>query len=355
MSCYTITRNPSYILSRLSSLPALSKSILMWTEQCQLRGQLWLLVFLVILLGCAADRRFVLPQDEKQRSAESQQLRQMLDDYFEEFLKLAPLFATSIGDDRYDDQLAIVISEEQRVRRRGLYQRYQSKIATFPRDRLDADDQLILAIFERTLMKNLDALQFNQHLQPVRQLNSMAVDFPVIGSGTGLHPFRNVRDYDNFLKRIDRFQIWVDTAIANMRQGMKVGVVQPKVVIEKTLPQLDAMIVAEPEQSIFFQPILQMPENFNESDRARLTAAYAQAIQQSIVPAYHKLRSFVREEYLPKKRTTFGLSNLPDGTAWYEQAVRSHTSTSLTPEEIFQLGTEEIQRIKKEIELVCYA
>ena len=282
-----------------------------------MKRQLWGPVLLVVLLGCTADRRFVLSQDAKQPSAESQQLRQMLDDYFEEFLKLAPLFATSIGDDRYDDQLAIVISEEQRVRRRGLYQRYQSKIAAFPRDRLDADDQLIFAIFERTLMRNLEALEFNQHLQPVRQLNSMAVDFPVIGSGTGLHPFKNVRDYDNFLKRIARFQIWVDTAIANMRQGMKVGVVQPRVVIEKTLPQLDAMIVAEPKQSIFFQPILQMPKNFKETDRARLTAAYAQAIQQSIVPAYDKLRSFVREEYLPKTRASYGISNLPDGTAWY--------------------------------------
>ena len=324
----------------------------MWTEQGQLRRQLWLLVFLVVLLGCTVDRRLAPPQDENQLSAESQQLRQMLDDYFEEFLKMAPLFATSIGDDRYDDQLAIVISEEQRVRRRGLYQRYQSKIAAFPRDRLDPDDQLILAVFERTLMRNLETLQFNQHLQPVRQLNSMAVDFPVIGSGTGLHPFKNVKDYENFLKRIDKFQIWVDTAIANMRQGMKVGVVQPRVVIEKTLPQLDAMIVAEPKQSIFFQPILQMPKNFNESDRARLTAAYARAIQKSIVPAYDKLRSFVREEYLPKTRATFGISNLPGGTAWYEQAVRTHTSTNLTPEEIFQLGMEEIQRIRKEMEHV---
>jgi len=292
----------------------------------------------------------VAPQPDSQLSTESQRLRQMLDDYFEEFLKLAPLFATSIGDYRYDDQLAIVISEEQRRRRRDLYQRYQSKTAAIPRDRLEADDQLILAIFERTLTRNLEALQFNQHLQPVRQLSSMPVDFPVIGSGTGLHPFKSVTDYDNFLKRIDRFSIWVDTAIANMRRGMAVGIVQPKVVMEKTLPQLDAMIVPEPKQSLFFQPILQMPQNFNESDRARLTVAYSQAIEQRIVPAYRKLRRFVQEEYLPKTRASYGISHLPDGIAWYEQAVRTQTSTNLTPEEIFQLGTEEISRIKKEME-----
>ena len=315
-----------------------------------MKRQLRLVFLSLALLGCTAETRHAAPQGNRQLSIESQQLRQMLEDYFEEFLKLAPLFATSIGDYRYDDQLAIVISEEQREQRRTLYRNYQSKIATIPRDRLEAGDQLILAVFERTLTRNLEALQFNQHLQPVRQLNNMAMDFPVIGSGTGLHPFKSVTDYDNFLNRIDKFPIWVDTAIANMRKGMEVGIVQPKVVIERTLPQLDAMIVAEPKQSIFFQPIQQMPQNFSDTNRARLTAAYSQAIEQRIVPAYRKLRDFVQEEYLPKTRGTYGLSNLPDGIAWYEQAVRTQTSTTLTPEEIFQLGTAEIYRIKKEME-----
>jgi uncharacterized protein (DUF885 family) len=315
-----------------------------------MKRQFRLLILTLALLGCTAETRRTVPQSDSQPSIESQQLRQMLEDYFEEFLKLAPLFATSIGDYRYNDQLAIVISEEQRGRRRALYRNYQSKIATIPRARLEANDQLILAVFERTLTRNLEALQFNQHLQPVRQLNSMAVDFPVIGSGTGLHPFKSVTDYDNFLKRIDRFPVWVDTAIANMRKGMEVDIVQPTVVVERTLPQLDAMIVAEPKQSLFFQPILQMPQNFSDSNRARLTVAYSQAIEQRIVPAYRKLRDFVQEEYLPKTRGTYGLSNLPDGNAWYEHAVRTQTLTALTPEEIFQLGIAEVYRIKQEME-----
>jgi len=217
-----------------------------------MKRQLRFLILTLALLGCTAETRRTAPQGNRQPAIESHQLRQILEDYFEEFLRLAPLFATSIGDYRYDDQLAIVISEEQRGRRRALYRNYQSKIATIPRERLEVDDQLILAVFERTLTTNLEALQFNQHLQPVRQLSSMAVDFPVIGSGTGLHPFKSVTDYDNFLKRIDRFPIWVDTAIANMRKGMEAGVVQPKVVIERTLPQLDAMIVAEPSRAFSF-------------------------------------------------------------------------------------------------------
>jgi uncharacterized protein (DUF885 family) len=326
------------------------KAVFLNPIQQMMNMQPWLLFFALMVLGCTADTRLALRQSSSEPSTESQQLREMLEAYFEEFLELAPLFATSIGDHRYDDRLGIVISEQQRERRRALYQRYHDKVAAIQTERLEEDDRLILAVFERTLARNLDALRFNQHLQPVRQLNSMPVDFPVIGSGTGLHPFKTVTDYDNFLKRIDRFSIWVDTAIANMRQGVEAGIVQPKVVIEKTLPQLDAMIVADPKQSLFFQPILQLPQNFSESDKARLTLAYSQAIEQRIVPAYRKLRRFVQEEYLPKTRATYGLSNLPNGVAWYEQAVKTQTTTSLTPEEIYQLGTEEIQRIKKEME-----
>jgi uncharacterized protein (DUF885 family) len=316
----------------------------------KMKPQPWLLLFGLMALACTADTWLTARQSSSQSTHESQRVREMLEDYFEEFLKLAPLFATSVGDHRYDDQLAIVISGEQRERRRALYQRYQAKIAAIPTERLEADDRLMLAVFERTLTRDLDALRFGQHLQPVRQLNSMPVDFPVIGSGAGLHPFKTVTDYDNFLKRIDRFAIWVDTAIANMRQGVEVGIVQPKVVIEKTLPQLDAMIVADPKQSLFFQPILQLPQNFSESDKTRLIVAYSQAIEQRIIPAYRKLRSFVQEEYLPKTRATYGISHLTDGIAWYEQAVRTQTTTSLTPEEIYQLGTQEIHRIKKEME-----
>ena len=314
------------------------------------RHHLLPLVLFALLLGCTSDARLVTPQPVGQTATESQRLRQILEDYFEEFLKLAPLFATSIGDHRYDDQLAIAISEEQRGRRRALYQRFQSQITVLQNDLLDADDRLILAVFQRTLRRNLEALSFNQNLQPVRQLNSMAVDFPVLGSGNGLHPFKSISDYDNFLKRIEQFALWVEIAIANMRKGVELGVVQPKVVIERTLPQFEAMIVREPEKSLFFGPILQMPSHFSESEKARLTRAYTQAIEQKIVPTYRKLRGFIQEEYLPKTRATYGISSLPNGNARYEFFVRSQTTTNLTPEEIFQLGMDEIQRIRKEME-----
>jgi uncharacterized protein (DUF885 family) len=110
------------------------------------------------------------------------------------------------------------------------------------------------------------------------------------------------------------------------------------------------MIVGAPEESLFFRPILQMPPDFSESEKARLTKAYSQAIDQKIIPTYRKLHNFIQQEYLPHTRTTYGISSLPNGGAWYEYLVRTRTTTTLTPEEIFQLGNDEILRIKKEMD-----
>ncbi len=308
-----------------------------------------IVLFCVVIFGCANDTRRAMPPGEGEAVAESDKFHRLLEDYFDEFLALSPLFATSIGDHRFDDRLAIAIDEEQRERRHTLYLRYREQMRSIRVQLLDQEARLSMTVFERMLARNLDAFAFSSHLQPVRQLNSLPVNFPRLGAGNGSHPFKSVADYDNFLKRIDRFRTWVDTAIANMRKGIARGIVQPRVVMEKTLPQLDAMIVTDPTQSAFYQPILRLPQQFSAADRTRLTQSYKQAIEQKIVPAYVKLRNFIVDEYLPHTRSTYGFSSLPDGDRWYDYLVRSQTTTSLTPEEIFQLGVNEMQRIKNEM------
>ena len=303
-----------------------------------------------LVLGCATDARLNSRSGTGDTSAESQRLRETFDQYFDDYLKLFPTFATSIGDHRYDDQLGIAISEEHRTKQRDLYTSSLSKLAAVRRDRLEAFDALNYAAFERMLRQRLEGLTFNQQLLPLKQLSSLPVEFPIMGSGKGEQPFKTVKDYDNFLGRITDFQVWVDTAIINTRKGIEHGIVQPRVVIERTLPQLDAMIVTEPTQSLFFQPILQMPAGFSAADKNRLLRAYTLAIEDQIVPTYRKLRVFAQEEYLPKTRSTVGWSALPEGDRWYNYLVRNQTTTDFAPEEIFQLGLDEIARIQKEME-----
>ena len=302
------------------------------------------------LSGCGIDATSTSPRRDGERAAESRRLQRLTEPYFEEYLKLFPTFATSIGDHRYDDRLGIPISEEHRRQQRELYRKYLQGLAGIEKTQLDERERLNYDVFGRALAERLEGLKYDQNLLPVRQLGSLPVEFPVMGSGRGVHPFKTAKDYDDFLKRIEGFEAWVNAAITNMQRGAEVGVVQPRVVMERTLPQLEAMIVADPKQSLFFRPVLRMPADFSETEKIRLARAYAEAIEQRIVPTYRKLGAFIKEEYLPKTRASVGMSGLPGGDAWYDYLVSSQTTTQLTPEAIFQMGADEIERIKKEME-----
>jgi uncharacterized protein (DUF885 family) len=282
--------------------------------------------------------------------AESVKLHAIFEGFFEAELALFPTFATEIGDHRYDDQLEIAISDEHIGAKRRLFQHTLQRLGEIKPDQIDSRDRLHREVLTRTLRLTLDGLRFKSELMPVRQLASLAVEFPLLGSGAGVHPFRTVTDYENFLQRIRGFEIWIDTAIANMRRGIALGLVQPAVVIERTLPQLQAMIVSDPHASLFYQPILRMPAEFGAADRARLTRAYTEAIERQIVPAYRRLLTFLNEEYLAQSRRTVAWSDLPDGQAWYEYLVKTQTTSDFTPDQIFQLGMDEIGRIRQQME-----
>lgn len=310
-----------------------------------------LIALSLLLAGCASDVRLISRASEsEQKTTDSQRLFQLFHDYFEEYLRLFPVFATSIGDHRYDDRFGIPISKEHRKDRHALYTKYLRELSQLPIQMLDSQDRLHYEVFQRELETRLEGLRFQQHLMPVRQIDSTPVNFPLMGSGRGVHPFKTTQDYDNFLKRMERFEVWGGTAIANMRKGMDLGIVQPKVVMERTLPQLEAMLVPDVRQSIFYQPMLQMPATFKEVERNRLAQAYAQAIERHIIPAYKRLRDFISDEYLPKSRATVALSDLPGGRDWYAFLVKTQTTTSLTPDEIFATGMREVERIEQEIE-----
>jgi len=302
------------------------------------------------LSGCALTKQILPDTYQSSKSTESRKLHEIFESFFEAELVLFPTFATEIGDHRYDDQLEVTISEEHIAEQRRLFQRALRRAGEIKLADVDSRDRLYLEVFTRNLQLALDGLRFKQHLMPVRQLANLAVEFPLLGSGAGAHPFRTVTDYENFLKRIDGFEVWVDTAIANMRRGIAVGVIQPRPVIERALPQLQAMIVTDAKTSLFYQPVVRMPDDFSAVDRNRLTRAYTEAIEQRIVLAYRRLVNFLEGEYLDQTRSTVALSDLPDGKPWYEYLVRTQTTTELTPEEIFQLGMSEIARIKKEME-----
>jgi uncharacterized protein (DUF885 family) len=281
----------------------------------------------------------------------SEALNRMFQEYAVASRPLFPMFATANGWRQYDGQFTNELTEEHREAHRRYCRSGLERLQEFDRSRLNWNDQLSYDVFRHQLIRCLDRLEFDLHLLPIDQGgNNLVVRFPIWGAGKGPQPFRNVTDYENFLKRIAGFVEWMDTAIANMRRGMATGFVQPRAVMEKVLPQLNAMIVDDARKSPFYEPVANMPEEIGGENRRRLAEAYETAIRTQIVPAYRRVRDFVRDEYLPKTRTTAGLSGLPGGDKLYAYLVRTETTTRLTPDEIFELGKREIARLWKSME-----
>jgi uncharacterized protein (DUF885 family) len=280
----------------------------------------------------------------------SARLNTLVDQYFEEWLELNPLAATFIGDNRYNDSLPNSIGPQHRAAEHELNTRYLAAIQAIDPAALPPRDRISYDIFLRERERAIEAERFPWHLLPINQAGSLVTLMPALGSGDSAQPFATAQDYENWLGRLDGFAVWMDQAIVNMREGIAKGVVQPRPVVEKLLPQLEAMIVAEPQESLFYAPLRKFPETVTAPEQERLTAAYSKKISGTVVPAYARLRDFVRDEYLPKARDSVAWTALPDGAGWYAFAVREHTTTDMSPDGIHELGLSEVARILGEMD-----
>ena len=313
-----------------------------------------LLAFSLLLAGLAVTPAGVLaaaaPAAVDRAQSESQKLHTIFDEYFEEYLQQNPILATSIGDPRYNDRFVVGISPAAIAAEEKLHREYLARLQTVDRAALPVADQLSFDIFKTGREREIEGFKFPDELIPLNQFYSTPNSFAQLGSGNGMQPFKTVQDYDNFLKRLDGFVAWTDQAIVNMKQGVQRGYTLPKVLAERTVPQLEAHIVAKPEESLYWGPITKMPADFSAADRERLTGAYRAAIETRVVPTYRKLRDYMRDEYLPKTRLSDGMEGLPNGKAWYAYNVKRVTTTDYTPEQIHQIGLDEVKRIHGEME-----
>jgi uncharacterized protein (DUF885 family) len=279
-------------------------------------------------------------------------LHALLEAYFEDLLRMDPLLATYIGDPRYDDRLPNYLGPAYRAGLVAMNERYLAEARALDATPLSPADRISLEIFLSERERQRAAGRFPGHLLPLNQADGLATEMPALGSGIDAQPFATARDYERWLRRLDGLVEWLDQAIVNMREGIARGVVQPRPVVEKLLVQLDQLIVERPEDSPFYAPIGRFPAAVAPADRQRLTAAYVAAIRDEVVPAYRRVRDFVRDEYLPNSRSTVALTALPDGAAWYASLVQEHTTTNLTPDEIHEIGLAEVARILGEMDAV---
>jgi uncharacterized protein (DUF885 family) len=309
------------------------------------------IISLLLAAGCAHTPAQAPRGDVGSATPEptAQQLDRLFEEYWEAWLQLNPVMATFIGDHRYNDRYPVTIAPEQLAARRALFENSLAAAQAISPDALDEQRRISHALFMRNLRHELEGFRFPAQLIPINQFRSAANSFAMLGSGTSAQPFETATDYENFLKRMDGFVAWVEQAIVNMRQGIEAGVVQPAILMERTLPQLAAHVVEDPTESLFYRPVSEFPDTVPEAERSRLRAAYAAAIGDKLVPAFTRLHDFIQDEYLPFCRDSVGLDALPDGEAWYAYLIRQHTTTDLGAGEIHQIGLDEVARIHDEM------
>ncbi|MYM28796.1 DUF885 family protein [Duganella sp. CY15W] len=259
------------------------------------------------------------------------------------------LFATANGDSRYDDQIGLAISPKVRAAQFTLYRSMQKQLMTVHRDQLGAQDQLTYDLLSYELNNAMQMESFPDHLLPLNQMDNVPSTLANYAGGTGSQPLETVKQYQAYLSRLNQLPAWIDQAIANMRDGMRKGVVHPKAITTAMLPQLQNLRAASPETSVFYSPVTRFPAAFSDADKKKLTAAYLQTVDSKVAPALNRLVSFLENEYLPAGRSTSGWSALPNGAAWYAAHIKDSTNLPLSADEVHALGLKEVARIQQQL------
>ena len=274
--------------------------------------------------------------------------------YYEGYLKMYPLEATMQGDSRYNDLLSNNISSEFISKEIEFYTDTQKKLKSIEYDDLSDEQKTVYDVLDYTLKDKIERYAYHPELLPFSQFEGLPLDFPLLGSAEGNQPFKTTKDYDNWLKRIDAFVIWMNTAEKNFREGMKQNVVLPKKLVVKMIPQMhsEEIITEDFDKNIFYGPIKKMPKNFSAKDKEKYKILYQEAISSKIIPAYQKMGDFLEKEYLPKARNTDGINAIPNGKNIYEYYAKSWTTTNKTPEEINKIGLQQVAMLRAEMEKV---
>ncbi|WP_343651000.1 DUF885 family protein [Stenotrophomonas sp.] len=280
------------------------------------------------------------------------QLERLYDEYWDASMRLNPLQATFQGETRYNDQLPNILSAAWRQQSHDFTVEWLGKVEKVGSDGLQGQDLLSYQIFVRDARATLDAERYPSWMMPISQYYNIGSIMAILGAGAGAQPFNTVQDYDTWSRRSLGIPPLFDQAIDNMRQGMKAGVVQPRDLMEKVLPQLDAVIKPTAEESIFWSPIRTMPDGIAAEDKARISAEYKRMIELRIMPAYRALRGFIATEYLPATRESTGLGALPDGQAWYANLIVQTTASDQTAAQLHALGEQRVQELQAQIAAV---
>lgn len=283
------------------------------------------------------------PRDSKPvqtEHARSQSVYDLFSGYWEDYLRSHPEAATSLGDKRYNDRWSDLSSAaiEVSLKRDRLY---ENRLRAVDTTELSAEDKLSIELLIRILREEQESAQFKEWEIPVNQIHGIHFELPQLVS---VSPFDDAKDYGNYIVRLRRVPRLFDQLRTNMSLGMKDGHMPAKLVSEKVLTQVKAILAIRLEDSPFVAPLLKFPSSIGSEDRKRFSQEVNSAVAQDVIPAYKAFATFLETQYIPKSRSEAGVWSIPDGDAYYAFCIKRNTTLDMSADKIHQVGLEEVKR-----------
>jgi uncharacterized protein (DUF885 family) len=277
------------------------------------------------------------------------ELKRLLNDEWEYTLLHSPELATNVGDDRYNDRLSDfsdkAIADELEHNRQALKKFEAIDVTGFPEE-----ERLNQALMVRSLHEEIDSARFKGWEMPATQFGGVHLGLASLSTYV---PFRNVKDYENYLARLHQIPSRIDEAMGHMRDGLRDHLMPPKYLLEKVAAQAQQVADAPLDKSTFTEPLRKFPDSISSEDRKRLEANIEYAVKNEIAPAYVKFARFVREDYAPHGRLDPGVWALPDGDARYRFAVHHQTTTDFTAGQIHEMGLKSVAQIEQQMLVIA--
>jgi uncharacterized protein (DUF885 family) len=272
--------------------------------------------------------------------------------YYNDKNELNPLDATQNGQSQFNDKLQFEMTDSFRQKQKKFLENYQKQLADIDYETLSVEQKNSFDILKWELEIGQEMLKTNANLTPMHQFWGTHLTITQFAAGESAQPFKTTKDYSNFLKRLQLYSVWLDSAKAYMQKGIEAKVVLPKALTIKLIPQFEDILTPKVEDNIFYTTVKNIPNEFSDSDKKKITEEYTAFIQNDLMPKYQKFVTFLKTDYLPNSRETSGIGSVAGGGDLYKVLVKSWTTTSKTPEEIHNLGLSEVARIKEEMEKV---
>ena len=289
-------------------------------------------------------------------SSEAAQLKKLFAESDEANLKRNPISALFRGDLRYADRLGDYVTSAYFDAERKAGEEDLKRLRAINRTSLSDIDKISYDVFEEQTLLGLRGLSKDilalTAVRPIDHMNGFHTFYPDLASGQGAAPFQNIADYENNLKRHHEFVLLIDRSIERFREGLVSGVVQPKLTVLNMIDQLDIQIAQGIEGSTYYGPVKIFPDGIGVNDQSRLKLDYAAVIAQEIIPAYTRLRDFLKNDYLPKSRAGAGLIHMKGGIKLYNYLIELNTTLPLTAPYVHKLGLSEVKRIKSEMDTI---